>query len=62
MEHDNHAVSGATVRFDVTEILRQQLAKGLWDGGEVTITISTIGADTPANVTYVTFESAAITP
>jgi len=61
MNHD-HDVPGATVRFDVTEILLQQRTKGQWDGGAVTITISTFGADTPGDITYVTIESATITP
>jgi tyrosinase len=53
---------GATAKFDVTEILRQQLAKGLWDGGPITVTISTIGADTAGTTTYLTIDSIALTP
>jgi tyrosinase len=48
--HHEHAET--TARFDVTEVLQQQLARGLWDGGAVTVTISTIGADAPSPVTY----------
>jgi tyrosinase len=57
-----HVMPGATARFDVTEILRRQRAEGLWTGGPVTVTISTVGADTAGSATYLTLESAAITP
>jgi tyrosinase len=60
--HANHAATGATAQFDVTDVLTQQRAKGLWTGGAVTITISTIGADTPGTITYITIDSASITP
>jgi tyrosinase len=57
-----HAMPGATARFDVTEILRRQRAEGLWDGGPVSITISTIGADAAGSAIYLTLESASIVP
>lgn len=50
------------VRFDVTEILQHQRATGLWGGGPVTVTIATIGADTPGNLVYMTVGSAMIVP
>jgi tyrosinase len=50
--HHEHQHAEAVVRLDVTEVLQQQLAKGLWDGGPITVTISTIGADAPSPVTY----------
>jgi tyrosinase len=46
----------------VTEVLRRQRANGVWDGGPVSITISTLGADVPASATYITIESASIVP
>ena len=58
----DHAMSGATARFDVGNILAQQRAKGLWDGRTITVTISTIGADAPGEAAYLTIESATIIP
>jgi tyrosinase len=60
--HAAHAAAGAEARFDVSDVLLRQRAKGLWDGGAVTVTVSTIGADSPAPVTYVTIESIALVP
>ncbi len=60
--HDNMPMPGAEARFDVTDALQQQRAKGLWDGGPVTVTITTIGADTPGNVTYITVASVSLVP
>jgi tyrosinase len=53
---------GAEVRFDIAELLAQQRARGLWDGGPVTVTITTIGADTPGTVTYVTVANVELVP
>ena len=61
-DHADHDAAGAEARFDVTEVLRRQRANGVWDGGPVTITISTLGADVPASATYITIESASIVP
>ena len=52
-EHEGHEPALPNLRFDVTQVLQQQLAKGLWDGGPISVTISTIGADSPAPITYV---------
>jgi tyrosinase len=60
--HAAHAAAGAEARFDVSDVLLRQRAKGLWDGGAVTVTVSTIGADSPTPVTYVTIESIALVP
>jgi tyrosinase len=60
--HADHAMPGAEARFDVTELLQRQRSKGLWDGGPITVTITTIGADTPGTITYVTIESVALVP
>jgi tyrosinase len=64
MDHDDagHAAAGAEARFDVTNVLQQQRAKGQWDGGAISVTISTIGADAPSSVTYVTIESISLVP
>lgn len=59
---DTMAVPAAEARFDVTEVLQQQRAKSLWDGGAVTVTITTIGADRPGDVTYVTVASISLVP
>ena len=56
------AMGRPDARFDVTDILLSQHATGLWDGGAVTITISTIGADSPGDATYLTVASATLTP
>jgi tyrosinase len=61
-DHADHDAAGAEARFDVTEVLRRQRANGVWDGGPVSITISTLGADVPASATYITIESASIVP
>jgi tyrosinase len=58
----DHGASGATAQFDVTEVLARQRATGLWDGGDITLTISTIGADTPGTTTYVTIQGATLLP
>jgi tyrosinase len=58
----DHAMPGPTARFDVTNVLAQQRAKGLWDGRTITVTISTIGADAPGEAAYVTIESVALVP
>ena len=60
--HAGHDTTAAEARFDITEVLQRQRANGQWDGGPVTVTISTIGAELPGAVTYVTIESVAIVP
>jgi hypothetical protein len=64
MNHDgaDHAAAGAEARFDVTDVLQRQRGSGLWDGDAVSVTISTIGADAPSPVTYVTIESVSLIP
>jgi tyrosinase len=65
MHSDDNApmpMPGAEVRFDVAELLAQQRARGLWDGGPVTVTVTTIGADTPGTITYVTVASVELVP
>lgn len=65
MDHDaDHAgpAPGVEARFDVTDVLQRQRAQGQWDGGPISVTISTIGADAPSPVTYVTIESIALVP
>lgn len=64
MDHDDAAghTAAAEAKFDVTDVLQRQRAKGLWDGGPISVTISTIGADAPSPVTYVTIESISLVP
>ncbi len=61
--HAGHNMTGAEARFDVTQLLQRQRANGQWDGGPISVTISTIGADAPgAGITYVTIESVTLSP
>jgi tyrosinase len=64
MNHDggDHGGAGAEARFSVGDVLQRQRANGLWDGGPITVTVSTIGADAPSPVTYVTIEGIALIP
>src|SRR5206468_4930738 len=61
-DHAGHAPAGAEARFDVTGVLQRQRARGQWDGGAISVTIATLGADAPGNVTYVTIDSVALVP
>jgi tyrosinase len=57
------AMPAAAVRFNVTNALQRQRASGVWHGGPVTVTITTIGADTAgATITYVTIGSVSLVP
>lgn len=57
------AMPAAAVRFNVTNVLQRQRASGVWHGGPVTVTITTIGADTAgATITYVTIGSVSLVP
>ncbi len=58
----DHKMPGSDVRFDVTDVLQRQRARGQWDGGAITVTISTIGADSPGAVTYVTVDGITLVP
>ena len=61
--HAGHNMTGAEARFDVTDLLQRQRANGQWDGGAVSVTVSTIGADAPgAGITYVTIDSVTLAP
>ncbi len=61
--HADHAgPQPGEVRFQVADILAQQRAKGLWDGSAVTVTITTVGADSPGGTTYVSFTGIALIP
>jgi tyrosinase len=58
-----HKMPGPDARFDVTEVLQRQRAKGQWDGGAITVTISTIGIDSAAAaITYLTIDGVALVP
>jgi tyrosinase len=58
----DHKMPGSDLRFDVTDVLQRQRARGQWDGGAITVTISTIGADSPGAVTYVTIDGITLVP
>jgi len=58
----DHKMTGPDARFDVTEVLQRQRIKGQWDGGAITVTISTIGVDSAAPITYLTIDSVALVP
>ena len=60
--HAGHPAPAAEARFDVRQVLALQREKKLWDGGPVTVTITTIGAAAPGNFTYVSFEQARLVP
>jgi len=60
--HAGHPAAAAEARFDVTEVLQRQRAKGQWDGEAITVTVTTIGADAPGAITYVTIESVSLVP
>ncbi|MGY2049072.1 hypothetical protein [Methylobacterium sp. JK268] len=62
-DHGSHDAAGRTeLRYDVGAILAAQQARGLWDGGSITVTVTTIGAERAGEITDVTFESASLTP
>ncbi len=61
--HADHAAPArADLRIEVGAILAAQEAKGLWDRGPITVTITTLGADSVGEATYVTFDGATLTP
>lgn len=63
-DHAGHTM-GPTfpgARFDITEVLEGQLRQGLWQGGTITVSITTVGADHPDGTTYLEIGSIEITP
>ena len=56
------AMPAAAARFNVVNVLQRQRASGVWRGGPVTVTITTIGADTAGTTTYVTIGSVSLVP
>jgi tyrosinase len=61
--HPDHGpAETGEARFEVASVLARQRAQGVWDGGAITITISTLGVDTQGNATYVTFTGAELIP
>jgi tyrosinase len=63
-DHPDHAANAKApdLRFDVSQVLERQRARGLWEGGAITVTVTTIGATSGGDTTYVSFESAVLTP
>ena len=62
MAHNAAAAPAPEARFDVTEVLQKQRDQGQWDGGAISVTVSTIGANSPGAVTYVTIGSISLVP
>jgi|GEM_PF-1147891 len=48
--------------FDVGSVLARQKTQGLWDGGAVTVTVTTLGADRSSGRTYVTIGQVQLLP
>jgi tyrosinase len=60
---EGHAMQGAgEFRFAVGDVLAAQKAQGLWDGGAVTVTVTTLGADRSSGHTYVTIGQVELLP
>jgi tyrosinase len=49
-------------RFAVGEVLARQKAQKLWNGGPVTVTVTTLGADRSSGRTYVTIGQIDLVP
>jgi tyrosinase len=49
-------------RFDVSAVLARQKAEHLWDGGPVTVTVTTLGADKSHGRKYVTIRQVQLVP
>jgi tyrosinase len=54
--------SSGEFRFAVGEILARQRAENLWNGGPITVTITTLGADRSQGHTYVTIGQVQLLP
>jgi tyrosinase len=59
--HADHSAK-PQFRFDVGKVLQQQRDRGMWDGGAISVTITSLGAATPSDNVYVTFDSATLEP
>jgi tyrosinase len=54
--------SAGEFRFSVGDALARQRAEGLWNGGPITVTISTLGSDRSRGRTYVTIGQVELVP
>ncbi|MBV8901074.1 MAG: tyrosinase family protein [Verrucomicrobia bacterium] len=54
--------SAGEFRFSVGDVLARQRAEGLWNGGPITVTISTLGSDRSRDRTYVTIGQVELVP
>jgi tyrosinase len=54
--------SSGEFRFAVGEVLARQNAQNLWNGGPITVTITTLGADRSRGRTYVTIGQVQLAP
>jgi tyrosinase len=58
-----HSMTGTgEFRFSVGDILARQKAENLWDGGDVSVTVTTLGADRSTGRTYVTIGQVELLP
>jgi tyrosinase len=59
----SHAMQGSgEFRFDVGDLLARQKADNLWDGGAITVTVATLGADKSRGRTYVSIGEVQLLP
>jgi tyrosinase len=58
----DHAMGAGEFRFAVGEVLARQKAANLWDGGAVSVTVTTLGADRSQGRTYVTIGQIQLLP
>jgi tyrosinase len=60
--HAAHDLRPPDVQFDVGDVLGRQQARGLWDGGAINVTVTTMGVPLSDEIVYVTFDSAELVP
>jgi len=60
--HAAHDLAPPDVQFDVGDVLARQQARGLWDGGAINVTVTTMGVPLSTEIVYVTFDSAELVP
>jgi tyrosinase len=59
----SHEMAGSgEFRFAVADVLARQKAQHLWNGGSITVTVTTLGADRSRGRTYVSIGNVQLTP
>ena len=48
--------------FHVADLLARQRSAGIWDGGAISVAVTTLGVDGPTDKIYVTIEKVSIRP